>query len=101
MTPRSGRWVGAIIAVALCVGTVHATFVPLSGIVMVKGGVSFNIALRSGGTVWTWGDNSVGELGDGTTNTSLTPTRVVCGEAAGDSEHCSADGFLKGAVSVA
>ena len=34
------------------------------------------VALRGDGTVWTWGDNSNGELGDGTGVSRLTPTLV-------------------------
>jgi alpha-tubulin suppressor-like RCC1 family protein len=78
----------------------HATIVPLSGMVIVRAGASFNLALRAGGTVWAWGDNSVGQLGDGTTSPSLTPRPVACGAAVGDPDHCSADGHLKGGQSI-
>ena len=38
----------------------------LGSIVAIASGEPFNVALRSDGTVWTWGDNSVaGELGVG------------------------------------
>jgi alpha-tubulin suppressor-like RCC1 family protein len=67
---------------------------------MVKAGVSFGMALRSDGTVWAWGDNSVGQLGDGTTTPSLTPRPVVCGDVASDPNHCSV-GYLKGVKSIA
>ncbi|MDD4239027.1 MAG: RCC1 domain-containing protein [Desulfotomaculaceae bacterium] len=32
--------------------------------------------MKSGGTIWTWGTNYYGELGDGTTTFSSTPTRM-------------------------
>jgi alpha-tubulin suppressor-like RCC1 family protein len=89
------------VALILCPTTVHAAVVPLSGVVMLKAGASFSLALRTGGTVWTWGDNSVGQLGDGTTSPSLTPRPVVCGAVAGDPDHCSVDGHLKGVQSIA
>jgi alpha-tubulin suppressor-like RCC1 family protein len=98
---RPFRLVALGVALALWVCVARATVVPLSGFLAVRGGAGSNIALRSGGTVWSWGDNSVGQLGDGTTTPSLTPIQVVCGEAAGDPDHCSADGHLKNAVKVA
>ncbi|MCM1440012.1 MAG: hypothetical protein NC131_12545, partial [Roseburia sp.] len=39
-------------------------------------GREFSAALRSDGTVWTWGLNNVGQLGDGTTITRTVPTQV-------------------------
>ena len=41
------------------------------------GGGSEQIVLRSDGTVWDWGLNSAGELGNGTTNNSALPLQVV------------------------
>ena len=42
----------------------------------IAGSHSHSIALKNDGTVWTWGDNSYGQLGDGTTNQRTTPVQV-------------------------
>ena len=34
------------------------------------------MALQSDGTVWAWGDNSRGQLGDGTTTNRLSPVQL-------------------------
>jgi alpha-tubulin suppressor-like RCC1 family protein len=49
----------------------------LSGIVAVDGGAYHSAALNSDGTVWTFGDNYEGELGNGTIAHAQTPVRVV------------------------
>lgn len=57
----------------------------LSNIVAVAGSIgdwwgtsasSFALALKGDGTVWAWGANSYGTLGNNTTNSSLTPVQV-------------------------
>ena len=45
--------------------------------------------MKSDGTVWAWGHNAAGQLGDGTTAQRTTPVRVsgltgVAAVAAGD-----------------
>jgi alpha-tubulin suppressor-like RCC1 family protein len=35
-----------------------------------------NLAVASDGTLWAWGNNMFGQLGDGTTNASSTPVQV-------------------------
>ncbi|MBF0473407.1 MAG: RCC1 repeat-containing protein, partial [Nitrospirae bacterium] len=49
----------------------------LSGVVAIAGGGSHNLALKSDGTVWSWGYNRYGQLGYTTTSMSNpTPTQV-------------------------
>ena len=43
----------------------------------VFGGYAHSIALKPDGTVWAWGVNSLGELGDGTTDDHHTASQVV------------------------
>ncbi len=49
---------------------------PGSGVVQVAAGNAFSVARKSDGTVWTWGNNASGQLGDGTTTDRSTPGKV-------------------------
>jgi alpha-tubulin suppressor-like RCC1 family protein len=42
----------------------------------VTGGRYHSLALASNGTVWAWGDNAFGQIGDGTTTQRTTPVQV-------------------------
>ncbi|MBN9661584.1 MAG: hypothetical protein J0H49_25535 [Acidobacteria bacterium] len=48
----------------------------LTGVVAIAAGIYHTLALRSDGTVWAWGDNSNGQLGDGTLTTRSSPVQV-------------------------
>jgi alpha-tubulin suppressor-like RCC1 family protein len=48
----------------------------LTGVTMVSAGADHSMALRSDGTVWTWGQNTDGQLGDGTKTNRSTPVQV-------------------------
>src|SRR5206468_530565 len=48
----------------------------LSSIVAISAGEGHNMALKSDGTVWAWGWNAQGQLGNGTTNDAWTPIQV-------------------------
>ena len=43
---------------------------------MVAVGSFYTVALRNDGTVWAWGANGAGQLGDGTTTNRRTPVQV-------------------------
>jgi len=49
----------------------------LTGVTKIAAGGLFSLALRSDGTVWAWGYNAVGELGNGTTADSNVPVQVT------------------------
>lgn len=48
----------------------------LTGVIALAGGRNHALALRSDGTVWSWGNNSSGQLGDGTRTHRSLPVKV-------------------------
>ena len=50
---------------------------PLAGIVAIAAGAYHSMALRNDGTVWAWGMNSDGQIGDGTTTQRDSPVQVT------------------------
>ena len=52
----------------------------------VAAGARHTVALRPDGSLWAWGDNSRGQLGDGTTEARRAPVRI------GDGYHAVAAG---------
>ena len=53
-----------------------ATFINMVAVSAGPGG-AFSLSLRSDGTVWAWGDNSFGQLGDGSTTNRSKPVQVT------------------------
>lgn len=43
---------------------------------LVSAGSNHSLALKSDGTVWAWGNNMFGQIGDGSTNESTVPKQV-------------------------
>jgi alpha-tubulin suppressor-like RCC1 family protein len=52
------------------------TLNPGSGMIPLAAGYDYVLGLRSDSTVVAWGNNSNGQLGDGTTTTRVTPVQV-------------------------
>ena len=46
----------------------------LTGVMAVAAGYVHTVALKSDGTVWAWGENGYGQLGDGTTTDETFPS---------------------------
>lgn len=42
----------------------------------VSAGYTHSVGIKTDGTLWAWGDNSYGQLGDGTTTSKNTPTQI-------------------------
>jgi alpha-tubulin suppressor-like RCC1 family protein len=79
-------WSGACSGKAPCTVTmggarsVTATFVPIAlapTSPKVAGGSMHSVALKTDGTVWTWGYNNNGQLGNGSFSASSTPVQVT------------------------
>ena len=48
----------------------------VAGAVQISAGTDHNLAVTSGGELWAWGGNAMGQLGDGTRVDSAAPVRV-------------------------
>lgn len=50
---------------------------PMNGVRAISAGQEHSVAIRHNGSVWAWGNNSYGQLGDGTTSDKLNPVAVM------------------------
>lgn len=48
----------------------------LTSVIELAGGMWYSLALKNDGTVWAWGLNNTGQLGDGTTTERTIPIQV-------------------------
>ncbi|NOK13758.1 MopE-related protein [Corallococcus exercitus] len=48
----------------------------LTGVTAISAGDNHTLALKQDGTVWAWGNNSYGQVGDGTKTLRYSPVRV-------------------------
>ncbi len=49
----------------------------LTGVVAIAAGFGHSLALKNDGTVWAWGSNLFGALGNGSYNNSVYPVKVI------------------------
>ena len=66
----------------ITLGTIASNSTPVqvsdfSGVIAIAAGEANSLALKADGTVWAWGSNSYGQLGNGTTSDSSTPVQVM------------------------
>ena len=48
----------------------------LANIIAITAGSEYNLALKGDGTVWSWGRNTLNQLGDGSSTNRVTPVQV-------------------------
>lgn len=49
----------------------------MAGVTFASGGAEHTIALINDGSVWSWGSNEKGQLGDGEKNNRATPSKII------------------------
>ena len=54
-----------------------SSLVPSATVAKIAAGGNYSLALMSDGTVWAWGANSYGQLGNGSTAASVPPVQVL------------------------
>jgi alpha-tubulin suppressor-like RCC1 family protein len=67
----------SIVAVVGGANVQPANAAAMNGFTQVSTGTQFTCAVKSDGTVWCWGYNNVGQLGNGTTTNASRPVQVT------------------------
>lgn len=67
----------------------------LKDVIEISAGDEYNLALKQDGSVWSWGNNIMGNLGDGTNATRYAPLKI---ETLSDIVHISAGNWHNLAV---
>jgi hypothetical protein len=49
----------------------------MTQVASVSCGLQYTVAVKKDGTVWAWGDNTYGELGNGTTTNASSPLKIM------------------------
>ena len=74
--PWRSRLAATTVAVGSPAGSAAVPGPTATHVTAVSAGGFQSLAVRSDGTVWAWGANGSGELGDGTTTDRRTPVQV-------------------------
>ncbi len=91
-----GNTIASSVPIQVCADPICTGF--LTSVVAMSAGGLHSLAVRTDGTLWTWGDNTSGQLGDGTTTLRTTPVQVCAG---GQVVPPACTVFLTGVVAVA
>src|SRR5262245_11729123 len=70
---------------------------PTDRMYAIAAGDQFSCAVRANATVWCWGDNAFGQIGDATGKPHPTPSQItglanIVAIAAGSAHACALDG---------
>ena len=76
--PRSG-YIGAALLLSLNVSVGHGATPEMQ---RIAAGAEHSLGIKSDGSLWAWGANGVGQLGDGTTVDRISPVPIVAGVTA-------------------
>lgn len=68
---------GTVTTPKYCSSSPVQAFASGSGVVQIAAGDAFGVALKSDGSVWTWGNNASGQLGNNSTTDTSTPAAVA------------------------
>jgi uncharacterized repeat protein (TIGR01451 family) len=70
-------WMASLVVISpLLFSIANISYAQSSRVIALSAGQQHSVAVKQNGTVWAWGDNTQGQLGDGTTEQRATPVQV-------------------------